>query len=299
MACVHDQIVFLGTVPTPLEGRKSPLHGTRRAGVSVHARVQLNSVTSGLGGGYDLFGLRHDKGTHEDPLLVHAPYNLSQAFTVLDTIEASFRRQLCALLRHERDLVRLDTFRNPSDGVCHGHFQIQLAGHRLFKEFDVTIITNSLAANNQASVHGGYAPSRKPLLKAGVRILEVRADAHVPGSEFVESSGAKTTLHTKAFVVDRREVFIGSFNFDPRSVNINTELGVIIRSPEIASEVADLFRADAGDQAFEPFLDEKGKLRWRGMENGRSVIFDKEPQTTWSQRFKAGFFRMLPIRSQL
>jgi putative cardiolipin synthase len=167
------------------------------------------------------------------------------------------------------------------------------------KGVNVTVITNSLAANNQSSVHGGYAPSRKPLLKSGVRILEVRADADILGSELVAASGAKATLHTKAFVVDRREVFIGSFNFDPRSANINTELGVIIRSPELAGEIADAINERLAEQTYEVILNEQGKLRWRGLEDGQEVILKKEPQTTWSQRFAAGFMRILPIRSQL
>ena len=167
------------------------------------------------------------------------------------------------------------------------------------KGVNVTIITNSLAANNQSSVHGGYAPSRKPLLRSGVRIFEVRPDADVAGSEITAASGAKATLHTKAFIVDRREIFIGSFNFDPRSARINTELGVIIRSPEMADQSAKLIEAKLAEQTYEVFLNEKGKLRWRALENGQEVIFDKEPQTTWSQRFAAGFMRILPIRSQL
>jgi len=68
----------------------------------------------------------------------------------------------------------------------------------------VTIVTNSFAANNQATVHGGYAPSPKPLRRLCVRILEVRADASISGSEHVASDHAKTTLHTKAFVVDHK-----------------------------------------------------------------------------------------------
>jgi putative cardiolipin synthase len=164
---------------------------------------------------------------------------------------------------------------------------------------DVTVITNGLAANNQSSVHGGYAPSRKPLLKVGVKIYEVRPDADVSGSELMAASGAKATLHTKAFVIDRREVFIGSFNFDPRSANINTELGVIIRSPELATQYAVLIDAALSKQTYEVFLNEKGKLRWRGFEDGKEIIFDKEPKTTWWQRFKAGFMRILPIRGQL
>jgi putative cardiolipin synthase len=132
-----------------------------------------------------------------------------------------------------------------------------------------------------------------------VRIFEVRADADVSGSELVAASGAKATLHTKAFIVDRKELFIGSFNFDPRSANINTELGVIIRSPEMAELFAATIDEKLANQTYEVFLNEEGKLRWRGLEDGVEVIFDKEPQTTWSQRFVAGFMRILPIRGQL
>ena len=99
--------------------------------------------------------------------------------------------------------------------------------------------------------------------------------------------------------MDRRELFIGSFNFDPRSANINTELGVIIRSPALADQSAQLLTAALAEQTYEIFLNEKGKLRWRGIENGQEIILDKEPQTTWSQRFAAGFMRILPIRGQL
>ena len=163
---------------------------------------------------------------------------------------------------------------------------------------EVIVITNSLAANNQFTVHGGYAPSRKPLLEAGVEIYEARPDADVAGTEFVNSSGARATLHTKAFIVDDKEVFIGSFNFDPRSANLNTELGVIIRDPELALIYAVLVEDALEQQAFEVFLDEDGDLRWRGYRDGKEVIYDKEPETTWGQRFAAWFARIIP-KSQL
>jgi len=163
----------------------------------------------------------------------------------------------------------------------------------------ISIITNSLAANNQSSVHAGYAPSRKPLLESGVKIYEVRPDADVSGSELMAASGAKATLHTKAFIIDRQEMFIGSFNFDPRSANINTELGVIIKSEKLATTAAETLTAGLGHQAYEVFLNDKGKLRWRAFENGEEVIYDKEPETSWGQRFMAGFMRILPIRGQL
>ena len=163
---------------------------------------------------------------------------------------------------------------------------------------DVTVITNSLAANNQFTVHGGYAPARKPLLEAGVKIYEVRPDADVAGTEFIDASGATATLHTKAFIVDDKDVFIGSFNFDPRSANLNTELGVIIRDPELAAQYNDRIDGALREQTFEVFLNEDGRLRWRGFRGGEEVVYDKEPETTWGQRFMAGFARIIP-KSQL
>ncbi len=167
------------------------------------------------------------------------------------------------------------------------------------KGIEVTIVTNSLAANNQSSVHAGYAGSRKPLLKAGVKIYEVRPDSEVSGSELMAASGAKATMHTKAFFVDRDETFIGSFNFDPRSADINTELGVIIKSAELTDQFADFVDLKLPTHAYEVFLNEKEQLRWRELNGDEETIYDKEPQTTGWQRFKVGFMKILPIRGQL
>jgi putative cardiolipin synthase len=197
-----------------------------------------------------------------------------------------------SLRRAEHELLIISPYFVPLKGGIEGLSEIQNRGVK------VTVLTNSLAANNQFTVHGGYAPSRKPLLEAGVKIYEVRPDADVSGTEFVNASGARATLHTKAFIVDDKEVFIGSFNFDPRSANINTELGVIIHDPELALLFGALIEDALRKQTYEVFLNEKGKVRWRGYVNGEEVIYDKEPETTWGQRFKAGFARILP-KSQL
>jgi putative cardiolipin synthase len=192
----------------------------------------------------------------------------------------------------ERELIILSPYFVPLKDGIEGLVELQRRG------VQVTVITNSLAANNQFTVHGGYAPSRKPLLEAGVKIYEMRPDADVEGTEFIDARGAKATLHTKAFIVDDREVFIGSFNFDPRSANLNTELGVIIRDPELALVYTVLIEEALPKQTFEVFLNEKGKLRWRGFEDGEEVIYDKEPETTWGQRTMAWFARIIP-KSQL
>ena len=192
----------------------------------------------------------------------------------------------------ERELIIVSPYFVPLKSGVEGLAGLEERG------IEVTVITNSLAANDQFTVHGGYAPSRKPLLEAGVEIYEVRPDADVAGTEFIDSSGAKATLHTKAFIVDDKEVFIGSFNFDPRSANLNTELGVIIRDPELALIYTVLVEDALPKQTFEAFLNEDGKLRWRGYEDGEEIIYDKEPETTWGQRFGAWFARIIP-KSQL
>ncbi len=235
----------------------------------------------------------------DDSAFIWAPYTLAvdspdKIFKSKAESVASIKTPLReSLLSARSEVIIISAYFVPRKAGVEALAKLQQSG------VNVTIITNSLASNNQPTVHGGYAPSRKPLLKAGVKIYEVRADAHVLGSEIVSAENSKATLHTKAFIVDRREIFIGSFNFDPRSANINTELGVIIQSPELAARAADALLAGLDEKTFEVFLNEKGKLRWRGHENGEEVILKKEPQTTWSQRFAAGFFRMIPMRAHL
>lgn len=182
----------------------------------------------------------------------------------------------------------------PRKGGIEALSQLQASG------VDVTIVTNSLAANNQFTVHSGYAPSRKPLLKSSVEIYEVRPDAEVAGNEYVNSEGGRATLHTKAFIVDQRHVFIGSFNFDPRSANINTEMGVIIEDEELGRYFSQRVEEALTTKAYTVFLDDDDRVRWRGFDAaGDEVIYTREPETSWWQRFKVGFVRLLPIRGQL
>jgi putative cardiolipin synthase len=162
----------------------------------------------------------------------------------------------------------------------------------------VDVVTNGLASSDHILVYGGYAPSRKPLLTEGVRFFEVRGDLVLPGTDAANTTEARSSLHTKAFVADRRYFFLGSFNWDPRSVELNTELGILIDSPEMASEVARLVYEAAPSKSYEVFLQDD-KLRWRAFEDGREVIYDREPDTSWWTRTLGNLSRLLPIRSQL
>lgn len=164
---------------------------------------------------------------------------------------------------------------------------------------EISVLTNSLASNNHTVSHSGYKPVRKSLLEMGVNLYEVRADATLRGDVGIERDAAKTTLHAKSFIVDRRRLFIGSFNWNQRSKNVDTEMGVVIESPELASAFAERLESIDLAKTYQVFLNDKGKVRWKGMQNGQEIILTKEPQTSWWQRFSAGFLSILPIKSQL
>lgn len=211
-----------------------------------------------------------------------------------DTAESIMTALVESLSGAEREIILISPYFVPRKSGIEALARLEERG------VEVTVVTNSLAANNQFAVHGGYAPSRKPLLRAGVEIYEVRRDASFGEQELVAASGAKATLHTKAFIVDRRELFIGSFNFDPRSAYINTELGVIIYSSEMAASLEDMVEGGLPKGAWQVKLDERGRLRWYGIDaDGQPLVYDKEPQTSWWDRFVAGCVRLLPIRGQL
>jgi putative cardiolipin synthase len=115
----------------------------------------------------------------------------------------------------------------------------------------VRVLTNSLASTDVPAVHAGYAAAREPLLRGGVELYELDAKATPRKTSLAKVSGSSSaSLHAKSFVFDRRQVFIGSLNVDPRSVDHNTEIGLIIDSPEIARRMAEWFDQRAAAVAF-------------------------------------------------
>lgn len=161
----------------------------------------------------------------------------------------------------------------------------------------VSVLTNSLAATDVAAVHGAYANYRVRLLKAGVRLFELQPYARSKNMSVFGSKGA--SLHTKAFTVDDKCGFIGSFNFDPRSASLNTEMGVLFEDPELVAEVRRCFRLDASSHtSYRPFLQDK-KLRWEGNVDGKLQQFAREPEAGLFRRSLATVIRYLPIESQL
>ena len=164
---------------------------------------------------------------------------------------------------------------------------------------DVTVVTNSLASNNHTLVHAGYAPYRKSVLKTGAKIYEAKNDATLQELERLGLGDSGATLHTKMFVVDRNIVFVGSFNFDPRSVNLNTESGLIIKSKALAGIALSGLQESLNENTWEVVLDSHGDLQWVDRSKPSVRTFEKEPNSTWWRRFKVGIMRIVPIRSQL
>lgn len=157
---------------------------------------------------------------------------------------------------------------------------------------DVTILTNSLEATDVTAVHAGYSRYRKRLLKAGVQLFETKAGEEKINRSMFGSSAA--SLHAKTFAVDGKRVFIGSFNFDPRSVNLNTELGFIIESPELALRMEESFD-NAPQHAYELKLNKRGNLYWIERKGATVLHHHREPYTGWWKRFSVKMIAILPI----
>jgi putative cardiolipin synthase len=157
----------------------------------------------------------------------------------------------------------------------------------------VRMLTNSLASNDVPAVTAKYKKYRRPLLEAGVELYEFRADPEIqPGIVDTDPVEARFAgFHTKAAVVDRETVYIGSLNLDPRSIDLNTEMGMIVASPGLAEEVAAIAERDmAPANSWRVRMDENGDLSWESS----AGIVTRQPANGGWQRFQAWIFKVLP-----
>lgn len=161
----------------------------------------------------------------------------------------------------------------------------------------IRILINSLEATDVDLVHAGYVRRREPLLRGGVTLFESKLQAPVTSSSrrVGPFGSSASSLHAKTFAVDRRRIFIGSFNFDPRSANLNTELGFVIDSPVLAWHMAELFETRVPEIAYQPRLSADGELFWIEQSHDEAVRYETEPRTTFWQRAFVWFASLLPI----
>ena len=168
------------------------------------------------------------------------------------------------------------------------------------KGVKVSILANSLDSTDVVPVYGHYARSRETLLKAGVELWELRPDSSRPDRERLGLGLSQSSLHTKAFAVDNRYLFVGSFNWDPRSVWINNEMLVLIESEKLASGAAAAFRERIEANAFRLRLDDTGGIDWVTLrEDGAILVYKREPTDSQWRAFMGKVYGLLPIGSQL
>ena len=226
--------------------------------------------------------------------------NAEKLATSRDANELHLMTQLAPYFHSiEKELIIISPYFVPGDEG------VEFFKSLIDKDVRVKILTNSLSSNDVGVVHAGYAKYREDLLRAGVELYEMNKKltrAQRKEKKGVGSS-SKASLHAKVFVLDRKQVFIGSLNLDPRSFYENSEIGLVIDSTEIAQGMAKSFDADMDKNTFtlELKVDEDGyeELLWHGYEDGEPVTFDVDPYTGFWRRFGVGFMGILPIESQL
>jgi putative cardiolipin synthase len=166
----------------------------------------------------------------------------------------------------------------------------------------VAVLTNSLAATDVAAVHTGYARVRRQLLRGGVDLYEMKRKASSPdGRKQISVTGSSgASLHSKALVVDGRWTYVGSMNLDPRSAILNTEMGVLIDSPELAAQLRDQFALiTSAELSYRVVLEQDGELVWYDRAGGKERRSQHEPDASVGRRVSVTLLRLLPIDSQL
>lgn len=167
----------------------------------------------------------------------------------------------------------------------------------------VRVLTNSLASTDEPIVHAGYQHYRMPLLEEGCELYEAKPLPGKPqprGGELKSPSAGQFALHAKVFVFDRARIFVGSANFDRRSFHLNTEIGLLIDSPELARQVVERFNtiaqpANSYVLALSDGSNPLRRLSWRSVEDGREVVTDIEPGNDRLRDLKADLLSLLPL----
>lgn len=170
----------------------------------------------------------------------------------------------------------------------------------------VRVLTNSFKANDVALVHAFYARYRIDLLKNGVELYEflpaISEENLYPNSKEISKQTkvslkglSRSSLHAKLMALDNKQVFIGSFNFDPRSANLNTEIGVIINSPPLANAVHKTMDDNLKKYAYKLVLDSQQKINWLKETPQGIVTLRKEPKMKWWQKAGVKVISWLPI----
>jgi putative cardiolipin synthase len=195
------------------------------------------------------------------------------------------------------ELLMVTPYFVPSDD------EMQLLLDLRARHANVRILTNSLQSAPELAAQSGYMRFRVPLLMQGVDLHEARSflgNARGSGQTKRISSYGNFALHAKIIVFDRDRVFMGSMNFDQRSRRLNTEIGLIIDSPELALQSARRFQGMVlPENSYSVELQDKHRLVWKTREDGKDVVYDREPARNERQRLEVKFLSYLPLDREL
>jgi len=218
-------------------------------------------------------------------------YGTSQVYSDVPT-DQGLRHEMIEVIYRlvstaERELLITNAYLIPAErGVAK---MAELSGRGV----RIRVLTNSLASHDVPAVNSHYKQWRKPMLEAGVQLYEIRPDAAIQ-SEVSDTPPTKANfmgLHVKAMVVDRKRAYIGSMNLDPRSIRINSEMGVVIESPELAEQLARQMERDMRpENSWNVQFDANGALRWVA---GDEVLTRQPARSEW-QRIQDVFFMLFP-----
>ncbi len=169
-----------------------------------------------------------------------------------------------------------------------GQLSMEMFRELRAKGVKVTVLTNSLASTDEPVVHIGYAAHREELLRMGVDLYELSSSRLKDNKRPFLFGKSLGRLHAKLVVIDRKRLFIGSMNLDPRSASINTELGAVIDSPPLARELLRIIDIDRLQSAYRVRLNPKGAgLQWLSNDGEKEVILTEEPDSTPWLRIKS------------
>ncbi|RLA21375.1 MAG: phospholipase D family protein [Gammaproteobacteria bacterium] len=210
---------------------------------------------------------------------------------------------LKTLLRPHLEKV-IDSFELISPYFVPGDRGTEYLTNLVKKGVKVRALTNSLSSTDGILAQSGYARQRLNLLRGGVELYEIKSDIKTDASRSLRRGAkAKSALHTKTYIFDRKEIFIGSFNFDPRSANINSEVGVVYSVPEMAELIgSSVFDEAVKEHAYKVELVDDGggeRIVWVETKDGKEIRYTKDPETSAWRRFNESVYSILPIESQL
>ena len=228
-------------------------------------------------------------------LAVDDPSKIDHAAT--DTISRPFNKLKAMVGKAQNEFIIISPYFVPRD---EGMTWLKELTDRGVK---IRVLTNSLASTDVVAVHTGYRPYREQLLANGIDLYEMKPiDGKRPKQRLMgKKVPAQASLHAKVYIIDRKDIMIGSFNLDPRSIELNTEITIAIHSPELAAQVVKMF-----NEVIEPETSyhvqasaNTKALIWNTVTDDQQITYTQEPDAGIWRRIQENILSLLPLEDHL